>query len=48
MRLTINSKLVSISAMWMLPEDWVYGEWPLSGEIDIVEIIGKIVDYAIN
>ena len=28
--------------MWMLPEDWVYGGWPMSGEIDIVEIIGKL------
>lgn len=24
-------------ALWMLPTDRVYGEWPLSGEIDIVE-----------
>jgi len=28
-------------AMWMLPEDWEYGGWPLSGEIDIIEIIGN-------
>jgi beta-glucanase (GH16 family) len=28
-------------AIWMLPEDWVYGDWPRSGEIDIVEIIGN-------
>jgi beta-glucanase (GH16 family) len=27
-------------AIWMLPTDWVYGGWPLSGEIDIMEIVG--------
>ncbi len=26
-------------AFWMLPEDNQYGEWPLSGEIDIMEAI---------
>ncbi|KAL4426027.1 hypothetical protein ABPG75_010043 [Micractinium tetrahymenae] len=24
-------------AFWMLPEDWAYGNWPASGEIDILE-----------
>ncbi len=24
-------------AIWMLPSDWVYGGWPSSGEIDIME-----------
>ncbi|MEM9887975.1 MAG: family 16 glycosylhydrolase [Bacteroidota bacterium] len=28
-------------AFWMLPTDEVYGGWPQSGEIDIVEMIGK-------
>jgi len=28
-------------AIWMLPTDWVYGGWPQSGEIDIMEIIGN-------
>ncbi|ELT92417.1 hypothetical protein CAPTEDRAFT_92778 [Capitella teleta] len=28
-------------AMWMLPEDWAYGDWPMSGEIDIVETMGN-------
>jgi beta-glucanase (GH16 family) len=28
-------------AIWMLPTDWVYGSWPQSGEIDIMEIIGS-------
>lgn len=27
-------------AIWMLPTDWVYGGWPASGEIDIVEMVG--------
>ncbi|ODN05965.1 Beta-1,3-glucan-binding protein [Orchesella cincta] len=28
-------------AIWMLPEDWKYGSWPASGEIDIVESRGN-------
>jgi len=28
-------------AIWMLPEHWVYGGWPRSGEIDIIESIGN-------
>ena len=27
-------------AVWMLPTDWVYGSWPTSGELDIMEILG--------
>lgn len=27
-------------AIWMLPTDWSYGEWPRSGEIDIMEQVG--------
>ncbi len=27
-------------AIWMLPTDWEYGGWPLSGEIDIMELVG--------
>jgi beta-glucanase (GH16 family) len=27
-------------AIWMLPEDNVYGDWPNSGEIDIMEMVG--------
>lgn len=26
-------------AFWMLPEDSLYGDWPLSGEIDIMEAV---------
>ena len=28
-------------AFWMLPSDWIYGGWPKSGEIDIMEQIGR-------
>ena len=28
-------------AFWMLPTDNVYGNWPKSGEIDVMENIGK-------
>jgi len=28
------------SAIWMLPTDWVFGSWPNSGEIDIMEHVG--------
>lgn len=27
-------------AIWMLPTDWLYGGWPESGEIDIMEHVG--------
>ncbi|MDY0075094.1 MAG: glycoside hydrolase family 16 protein [Acholeplasmataceae bacterium] len=27
-------------AIWMLPTDWLYGGWPSSGEIDIMEHVG--------
>lgn len=26
-------------AIWMLPTEWKYGSWPLSGEIDIMEAV---------
>lgn len=28
------------SAVWMLPTEWKYGNWPSSGEIDILEHVG--------
>lgn len=27
-------------AIWLLPTDWAYGNWPSSGEIDIMEHVG--------
>jgi beta-glucanase (GH16 family) len=33
-------------AIWMMPEDSVYGTWPLSGEIDIMESRGNDRSYA--
>jgi beta-glucanase (GH16 family) len=27
--------------LWFLPEDWVYGGWPRSGEIDLMEARGN-------
>jgi beta-glucanase (GH16 family) len=33
-------------AIWMLPRDNVYGEWPRSGEIDIMESRGNNFTYA--
>ncbi|KAF2636440.1 concanavalin A-like lectin/glucanase [Massarina eburnea CBS 473.64] len=33
-------------AIWMLPKDQVYGEWPRSGEIDIMESRGNNYTYA--
>lgn len=32
-------------AIWMLPTDSVYGEWPRSGEIDIMESRGNNYTY---
>src|SRR6187551_560970 len=31
-------------AIWMLPTDWAYGDWPSSGEIDIMEHVGYLPD----
>jgi beta-glucanase (GH16 family) len=31
-------------AIWMLPTDWAYGDWPKSGEIDIMEHVGYDVN----
>ena len=35
-------------AIWMLPTDWVYGEWPDSGEIDIMEHVGSDPDSVLS
>jgi beta-glucanase (GH16 family) len=39
-RAQIPSGLGTWPAIWMLPTDWVYGGWPSSGEIDIMEHVG--------
>ena len=44
-RIEVNAKLPinkngTWPAIWMLPTDWVYGSWPSSGEIDIMEEVG--------
>lgn len=43
-RFEIRAKLPSGTgtwpAIWMLPEEWSYGGWPSSGEIDIMEHVG--------
>ena len=36
---TPNQTLIS-TAIWMLPTDSVYGIWPKSGEIDVMEHVG--------
>lgn len=38
-------------AIWMLPTDWAYGEWPKSGEIDIMEHVGfdpNVVHFSVH
>ena len=37
----------SFIAIWMLPTRSVYGGWPKSGEIDIVETLGN-ADFSCN
>ncbi|KIK60766.1 glycoside hydrolase family 16 protein [Collybiopsis luxurians FD-317 M1] len=32
-------------AIWMLPQDNTYGQWPLSGEIDLMEARGNDASY---
>jgi len=43
-RIEVKAKLPSgrgtWPAIWMLPTDWAYGNWPKSGEIDIMEHVG--------
>ena len=36
------------SALWALPTDWEYGNWPLSGEIDIMEHVGYDEDMIVT
>jgi beta-glucanase (GH16 family) len=44
-RVVVNAKLPinkkgTWPAIWMLPTDWIYGGWPNSGELDIMEEVG--------
>ncbi|MFQ3230515.1 family 16 glycosylhydrolase [Reinekea sp.] len=32
-------------AIWMLPTDWAFGGWAMSGEIDIMEAVNLKADY---
>ena len=47
-RVEVSAKLPSgrgtWPAIWMLPTGWVYGNWPSSGEIDIMEHVGFDAD----
>jgi beta-glucanase (GH16 family) len=47
-RMEINAKLPSVRgiwpAIWMLPTNNTYGNWPSSGEIDIMEHVGYMPD----
>ena len=38
-------------AIWRLPTDWAYGDWPKSGEIDIMEHVGydpNVVHFSVH
>ena len=35
-------------ALWMLPQDDIYGGWPASGEIDLMEIVGEKPHEVLN
>ncbi|OBT63660.1 hypothetical protein VE03_06122 [Pseudogymnoascus sp. 23342-1-I1] len=35
-------------ALWLVPQDDVYGGWPRSGEIDIAEVRGNSPDYPLG
>jgi hypothetical protein len=40
-----NCLEANCNSIGMMPEDSVYGPWPLSGEIDIMESRGNNVSY---
>ena len=51
-RLVIRAKLPpgkgTWPAFWLLPTDKAYGEWPKSGEVDIMEAVGSDPNKIIN
>lgn len=44
----LPSGLGTWPAIWMLPTDWAYGEWPASGEVDIMEHVGYDQDVIVQ
>lgn len=48
-RIEVRAKLPSTGgtwpAIWTLPTEWVYGNWPDAGEIDIMEHRGNHLNY---
>lgn len=44
----LPSGLGTWPAIWMLPTDWEYGDWPASGEIDIMEHVGYDQDVIVQ
>ena len=51
-RIEVRAKLPSGKgtwpAIWMLPTDFAYGDWPASGEIDIMEHVGFDPDVIVQ
>ncbi|SHK13763.1 Glycosyl hydrolases family 16 [Reichenbachiella agariperforans] len=47
-RAKLPSALGTWSALWMLPSEWIYGGWPHSGEIDIMENVGYDPDSVVS
>jgi beta-glucanase (GH16 family) len=48
-RIEVRAKLPSTGgtwpAIWTLPTDWIYGNWPDAGEMDIMEHTGNNLNY---
>lgn len=44
----LPSGLGTWPAIWMLPTDWHYGDWPASGEVDIMEHVGYDQDVIVQ
>ncbi|MFV0469013.1 MAG: family 16 glycosylhydrolase [Dysgonomonas sp.] len=50
-RINVPSGAGTWPAFWMMPEESVYGTWPYSGEIDIMEHIGsdpRMISHAVH